>query len=228
MKKEDSSINAKKAAGYKAAELIQEGMNVGIGTGSTSFFFIEKLIERHQKEKIPIHVFATSIHSEELAKKGNLPFCSENVTYLDIAVDGADEIDLRKRMVKGGGGALLREKIVATMSREMVVIVDEHKVVNSLGKFPLPLEIIPFGYRATLKHITDLGFKGNIRLNEQGNFYLTDNQNYIFDLHLSEFLHFEENYPKLKEIPGLLETGFFPNQAHKVITGYSDGHVKIW
>lgn len=148
----------KKAIGEKAADLIQEGMIVGLGTGSTAYWFIESLIERHKKG-LNIQVVASSKKSLEQARKGKLPLIDiDSLSFLDITVDGADEIDPEKRMIKGGGGALLREKIVATMSREMVVIVDESKLVQKLGKQKLPLEILPFGHKGTLHHINQLGF----------------------------------------------------------------------
>ena len=132
----------KKAVGYKAAELIEEGMLVGLGTGTTVYYFIEKLIER-VSNGLKIQAVSSSLHSAELGQKGGIPMVDINkLSYLDITVDGADEIDPKKRMIKGGGGALLREKILASMSREMVVVVDESKLSHHLGQkklFPLPI-----------------------------------------------------------------------------------------
>ena len=144
----------KKAVGYKAADFIESGMIVGLGTGSTAKYFIEKLIERKNSESLKIHVVASSLRSLEQAEKGGLPILDINtVTSVDITVDGADEIDAQKRMIKGGGGALLREKIVAAASARMVVIADESKWVKTLGRFPLPIEVMPFGWTATRRAV---------------------------------------------------------------------------
>lgn len=218
---------SKNAAGKAAAELVQDGMVVGLGTGSTALFFIEHLIER-VKKGLNISVVATSSRSLELATQGNIPTSDiQQVTHLDFAADGADEIDEKMRMIKGGGGALLREKIVATMSREWVVMVDPQKRVKQLGTFPLPLEILPFAYHATEAKIESLGFQGEFRKKEKA-LYKTDNGNYIFDIHFKETLpNPEELNEILLPIPGVLETGFFFNLAKKVIVGYPDGHTEI-
>ena len=143
----------KQAVGHKAADLIQDGMLVGLGTGSTVFYFIEKLIER-VKDGLHIRAVSSSLRSAELASKGGIPLIDINtLSHLDITVDGADEIDHEKRMIKGGGGALLREKIVASMSKEMIVVVDESKLSAKLGRCKLPVEVIPFAHEVTHKKI---------------------------------------------------------------------------
>ena len=217
----------KKKAGEQAAEWIKDGMLVGLGTGSTVFFFIEKLIERC-KEGLNITVVSSSNRSFEQAKKGGIPAADMDiVTQIDITVDGADEIDSQKRMIKGGGGALLREKILAITSKEMVVIVDESKVVENLGKHPLPVEILPFGYSATIDKIRVLGYRGELRKFDGGQFYKTDNGNYIYDIHFQELRENpEEDHDKLIGIPGVLETGFFFNLARRVLIGQSDGELQ--
>jgi len=217
----------KKKAGECAAEWIEEGMLVGLGTGSTVFFFIEKLIQRCN-EGLNITVVSSSIRSFEQAKRGGIPTADmDTVTQIDITVDGADEIDSQKRMIKGGGGALLREKILAITSKEMVVIVDESKVVEKLGKHFLPVEILPFGYSATIDKIRVLGYRGEIRQFDSGQLYKTDNGNYIYDIHFQELLENpEEDHDKLIRIPGVLETGFFFNLAGRVLVGHSDGQLQ--
>lgn len=211
---------AKKAAGFYAAGLVQDGMRIGIGTGTTVFYLIEALSQR-VKEGLKIEALATSRESESLAREGGIPLLSPlEVDKLDLAIDGADEIDPQKRMIKGGGGALLREKITAYMASEMVVIVDSSKVVDKLGKFPLPVEILPFGYEATLAKIR---YKGQIRKKE-GQIFVTDNGNYIFDIHLEGSP--EEVQKNLIEIPGVIETGLFFHVAGRVVIGYPDGHVE--
>lgn len=218
---------AKQAAGYAAADLIEDGMLVGLGTGSTAAYFIERLIQR-TKEGLSISAIATSQRSEQQAREGGIPIIDINtVTELDITVDGADEIDHQKRMIKGGGGALLREKIVASMSREMVVIVDEKKVVDQLGAFPLPIEVVPFAHPATLHKIQKLGYKGAFRKQENGNFYVTDNGNFIIDIHLGRDSNPEKDNDTLRNIPGVVETGFFFNLAGRVIVGHADGSTNL-
>lgn len=226
----DSSIQdkAKKAAGYAAADFIQDGMTLGLGTGTTITYFITRLIERCQ-EGLKVAAIATSNYSATLALKGNIPLLSnDSITKIDLAVDGADEIDPQKRMIKGGGGALLREKITAYMADEMMIIVDESKCVEKLGAFPLAIEIAPFGYAATLEHLKKAGFYPILRTGTTFAFFLTDNGNYIADLHFQDFIQNpEELDQKLHSIPGILETGLFLNLAKKVIVGYPNGKTTI-
>lgn len=218
---------AKKAAGNAAADFVKSGMIVGLGTGSTASYFIQSLIDRC-RQGLKIKVVATSERSRKQAIDGGIPFCDiDTITSIDLTVDGADEIDHQKRMIKGGGGALLREKIIASISKEMVVIVDENKLVENLGAFPLPVEIVPFAYQAIIFQINSLGYSGTIRRNEKSEIYITDNGNYIFDIHFQELrFHPEIDQQKIKAIPGVIETGFFFNLAGRVLIGKSDGSVK--
>jgi ribose 5-phosphate isomerase A len=223
-----SSDAIKKAIGYKAAELIEEGMRVGLGTGSTAFFFIERLIQRC-REGLNIEAVASSTHSFEQAKRGGIPLIDiEKVSFLDVTVDGADEIDPHKRMIKGGGGALLREKIVASISDEMIVIVDESKCVDQLGKRRLPIEVVPFASHTTLAKIQNLGYRGDFRKTSNGSPFVTDNGNYIVDLHFHETRkNPEEDHEALLHIPGVIDTGFFFHFAGRVIIGFFDGQILI-
>lgn len=218
------STKAKEAAGKKAAELIKNGMTVGLGTGSTAFYFIKALGVRC-REGLSIKAVATSLESENLANKENIPLTDlQKLDVIDIDVDGADEIDPQKRMIKGGGGALFREKIVAAMSKEMVVIIDPSKQVDALGKFPLPVEISPFAYRATLHHIHAMGYQGEMRLNSNNTFFMTDNGNYIYDIDLDHPCTTPEIVEhQLSATPGLIDTGFFLGIAGRVIIGQENG-----
>jgi ribose 5-phosphate isomerase A len=220
---------AKRAAGYAAADFVHDGMLIGLGTGSTAFYFIEKLIQRC-REGLKIKALPTSKKSEEQAIAGGIPILDANtLTFLDLTIDGADEIDRQKRMIKGGGGALLREKIIASMSREMIVIVDEHKIVERLGKVPLPVEIVPFAYKATLAKFQQLGYSGSMRKTEDDKLYLTDSGHYIFDIQFPEFIvNPEKEQELIRSIPGVVETGFFFGLAGTVLVGFADGHVEIW
>jgi ribose 5-phosphate isomerase A len=233
------SSTAKRAVGQFAASLIQDGMIVGLGTGSTTRFFIEALIQRCREGlKIPLTV-ATSKESQRLAEAGGLRVLDINaVSQIDIDVDGADEIDLQKRLIKGGGGALLREKIIAQASTEMLVIVDQHKLVNKLGAFGIPVEVIPFGCMHTLKHIEKLNCKGKLRTiarspkdsnaQDQALPFITDNGNYIIDVTLAHLCEDPEALDQaFKMLSGVVETGFFINLAKRVLVGFDDGHVEL-
>jgi ribose 5-phosphate isomerase A len=223
-----SITEIKKAVGYKAAELIENGMLVGLGTGSTAFFFIEKLAQRCQ-EGLKIHAVASSNQSFEQAKQGEIPLLNiDQVTILDVAVDGADEIDPQKRMIKGGGGAHVREKIIASMSREMIVIVDESKLVQTLGKCKLPVEILPFAKNATYHSILKMGYPAEFRSTKNQDLFITDNGNLIVDIDLKTARAApEEIHETLIHIPGVVDTGFFFNLAGRVIVGFKDGQVII-
>lgn len=216
----------KAAAAKKALEYVKDSMLIGIGTGSTVFYFIDYLIERC-KQGLKIQAVSSSERSTKQAKAGGIPFADINtITSIDLTIDGADEIDDKNRMIKGGGGALLREKILAFSSKSMVVIVDETKVVHQLGSRKLPVEILPFGLHLTIKHIELLGFKGHLRLSDNGHLYKTDNGNFIYDItYEKQIVHPENDHLKLINIPGVVETGFFFNLAKKIVIGYEDGHI---
>jgi len=220
---------AKQASGKKAAELIENGMIVGLGTGTTASYFIEALILRC-KEGLRIQAVSSSKKSAEIAKKGNIPILDINdVSHVDITVDGADEIDSKKRMIKGGGGAHVREKILAASSKEMIVIVDENKVVPSIGHVKLPVEILPYGFQMTYTRIKYLNLSGNWRTNPDQSLFLTENKNYILDIHFdSPPPSPEKTNEQLIQIPGVVDTGFFFHLASRVIIGHLDGTTNIW
>lgn len=222
----DSDI-AKKAVGRQAANLVQNGMLVGLGTGSTASFFLESLIERCRTSPLQFQAVATSESTAKKAKAGELSLIDINtITSLDITIDGADEIDHQKQMIKGGGGALLREKIVASISKEMVVIIDEKKLVNQLGAFPLPIEIVPFAHILTLNRIRHLGYQGNMRLTDTKELYRTDNGNYIIDIIFpNKCQNPAKDNAALRSIPGVVEIGFFLGLAGRVLIGHPDGTV---
>ncbi len=223
-----SSITAKKAAGQAAAEMIKDGMLVGLGTGSTTAFFIEALGKRCH-EGLKISAVATSKQSAWQAEQLEIPLEDfEAITKLDITVDGADEIDPQKNMIKGGGGALLREKLLATASQEMIVVIDEKKLVNHLGFHPLPVEIARFVYRNTLARLEAEGYQGVLRLYSDQEPFVTDNGNYIVDIHYpTPITDPKQEQQRLKNITGVLETGLFFNLAGRVVIGYEDGRVKV-
>ena len=219
----------KKAVGYQAAEIVENHMVIGLGTGSTVLYFIKALSER-VKKGLNISCVSSSIKSERLAIEGGIPIANlEKITLIDLMVDGADEITTRKEMIKGGGGALLREKVLATISNEMVVIVDESKVVSLLGKHPLPIEVLPFATQGVIKEIHQLGYQGTLRQTQSGALFVTDNGNYIFDIHFDTLRkNPQKDHEKLSNIPGILETGFFFNLAGRVMIGRANGVVEKW
>lgn len=219
---------AKAAAGNRAAELIQSGMLVGLGTGSTATYFIARLIEK-VRQGLSIRAVATSERSYRQALEGGIPLVDvDSITQIDMTVDGADEIDPQKRMIKGGGGALLREKIIASMSRELVIVVDASKVVEHLGRFPLPVELVPFAYRSILDKLQSLGYQGIIRLASDNTPYRTDNGNLIYDIRLPyPCLDPEKEHQRIRGVAGVVDTGIFVNLAGRVIVGHDDGHVEI-
>lgn len=209
----------KKAVGYKAAELVKNGMKVGLGTGSTVHFFIEKLIER-TKDGLTIQAIASSIVSENMAKAGGIEIIHD-MEELDLTIDGADEVDPNHQLIKGGGGALFREKLLATASKEMVVIVDASKLSNQLGTKKLPLEIAPFAPSSIIKKIN---LAGEIRTVD-GEPYLTDNGNLIYDVSPFPIKDPKALDERLIKIPGVIETGLFINIARRILVSYESGEV---
>ncbi len=218
----------KRAVGHAAADLIEPGMNVGLGTGSTAAFFIDRLIER-VREGLQLGVcIASSERSAEQARAGGLVVVDlDEVEQIDLTVDGADEIDPEKRMIKGGGGALLREKLLAAASKEMIVIVDASKLVDRLGAFPLPVEIVRFGYKSTLSRIKALGLEGKLR-EKGGTPFVTDEGHLIVDLHLKEPTQDPEGlHQQLINLTGVVDTGFFFGLAGRLVIGHPDGTVEV-
>ena len=222
-------FRAKQAAAKQAATFVEDGMVVGLGTGSTAACFIEALIQRVRQEKLKIQTVASSQASAALAKAGNLPLIELNAALrVDLTVDGADEIDAQKRMIKGGGGAHVREKILAAASTEMVVIVDETKVVPLLGQTKLPVEILHYGSPSTRARLERTGYKGKWRTQADGSLFITENGNLLFDITFdSPLSHPEREDLQILQTPGVVDTGFFFDLAGRVLIGHSDGTVTL-
>lgn len=220
-------MNAKQVAGYRAAEFVENGMTIGLGTGSTAYYAIEKIGEM-VSGGLQVRAIATSNASEELAKKYNIPLISASeVDHLDLAIDGADEVNPQMELIKGGGGALLREKLVAMHSDKFIVIADSSKVVASLGQFKLPIEIVPFTYEWTLKLLRsryDVPFE--MRKNGD-DLYVTDNGNYIVDAAFGVIESPATLAEELKAITGVVEHGLFVGITDTVIIGFEDGRTEI-
>lgn len=219
---------AKRAAGYAAAELIPSGSCIGLGTGSTVAYFLEALAIRCRKG-LQITAVSTSEATAARAQDHHIPLINiAEVSFLDMTVDGADEVDPEKQMIKGGGGALLREKILASHSKEMIVIIDSGKCVKKLGRHKLPIEIVPFGAEATLAQLEQMGYFGKWRCHEDGTHFMTDNGNRIADLDIEECKETpREMNTRIRNTVGVIETGFFFDLAGRVIVGFADGHVEI-
>jgi len=224
----DKAEQAKKNIGEKAASLVQDGMIVGLGSGSTAAFFIDSLIKRF-KEGLSITVVSSSKESLERAKEGNIKTYTLNeVDKIDLTIDGADEIDPEKRMIKGGGGCHLQEKILAYNSKEMIVMVDESKLSKKLGTKKLPIEILYYGAVLTEKKLREMGYKGFFRKVKDGTLFFTENANLIYDIEFDNPIEDPEKVQtEILRVPGVLETGLFLGLANKVIVGYFDGQIKI-
>ena len=219
-------MNLKEVVGKEAVKYVEDGMIVGLGTGSTVFYFVHALADR-VKEGLNIQMVSTSIQTVELAKSLGLNIKElEEIDHIDLAVDGVDEIDKNFNAIKGGGAALFREKIVADIAKEVIWIYDESKDVEKLGKFNLPVEILPFGYSHTVRKLTEVGLNPVIR-KKDGEILITDNHNYIADLHLGYGFDIEEVKEKLANIVGVVEHGLFLTMCKLCIKGTPGGAVII-
>ena len=211
-------MNEKQLAGKKAASYIQDGMIVGLGTGSTVYWTILE-IAKMVNEGLNITGVATSKNTEKLAQEQGIPLLSlEDVSNIDLTIDGADELTEDLILIKGGGGALLREKIIAYHSTHMIVVADSSKYVKKLGTFPLPVEITRFGYGKTLDAIKNLGCEASLR-KENGSLFITDNGNYIVDCSFGEISFPATLHDQLNQLPGVVENGLFIGYAAKAIIG---------
>ena len=228
------SDRSKYACALRASALVENGMKVGLGTGSTAYWLVYHLAERVRSEGLEFVGVPTSNKTREQAQAEGLKLISmDDAGRLDITIDGADEFDQSMNLIKGGGGAHLQEKIVAFGSDRMVVIADETKKVNKLGKFPLPVEVLKFGSASSQKQIEELliaqnykDFTVQMRM-EKNNPFITDEGNYIFDLNLGEIQNPRKLCVDLNIIPGVVENGLFIDVCKAVVIGYSDGTATI-
>ncbi|HET7577639.1 MAG TPA: ribose-5-phosphate isomerase RpiA [Bacillales bacterium] len=205
--------NEKKAAGEAAAAYVENGMIVGLGTGSTVRYTIEKIAERIKAEGLQIKGIPTSRATEELAKELGIPLVSlGEIDGIDVTIDGADEADGNLNGIKGGGGALLFEKIVASFSKRNIWVLDSRKKVEQLGAFPLPVEVVPFACPVVLRTLESEGMNPVVRENN-GERFVTDSGNWIVDLHLRNIDEPEQLETWLNLLPGVVENGLFLNRA---------------
>jgi ribose 5-phosphate isomerase A len=212
----------KEIAGRAAAKLVNDGEIVGLGTGSTAYFTVLALGER-VKAGLKIIGIPTSVKTGDLARSVGIPLTTlDEHPEIDITIDGADEIDPKLRLIKGGGGALLREKVVASASRKMVVVADSAKVVPVLGKFPLPVEVIAFARTVVEKKITALGGSPKLRVKPDGSPYVTDNGNQILDCNFGRIADPPALALALSNTPGIVEHGLFIGLASVALVGRED------
>ena len=217
MTQEEKNIE-KKVAAERAVDFVKDDMTIGLGTGSTVFFSIMKIGEL-VRAGLNIKAVSTSDATKQLSESEGINIISiDDAGEIDLTIDGADEVDRSFNGIKGGGGALLFEKIVALSSKKNIWIVDSAKLVNKLGKFPLPVEVIPFGYKRVFKIIEEMKLRPVIRL-KGDDLYFTDSGNLVFDLHIREINDPVKLNEELKLINGIVETGLFINIADIVVVG---------
>jgi ribose 5-phosphate isomerase A len=228
------SDKGKVAAAHRACDFVEDGMYVGLGTGSTAAFMVERLAERVRDEGLRITGVATSTRTAEQARELGIPIVPLNeAKWLDLTIDGADEFDADLSLIKGGGGALLQEKIVAAASDRMIVITDPSKEVQRLGAFPLPVEVVRFGWQTTRALIGELlatmdvdGRDITIRRDGDDPF-VTDEGNYILDLALGRIGKPRQLALVLNQLPGVVENGLFVDICDRVVIGHPDGTSEV-
>ena len=209
-------ISEKQRAAEAAVEYVKDGMIVGLGTGSTTEFAVKKLGER-VRDGLAIRGIPTSDVTKVQAEEEGIPLIDFSETmYIDLTIDGADEIDVNLNMIKGGGAALLREKIVASASKEEIIIVSHEKFVKQLGSFPLPVEVIPFGWQVIFNQLETLGGSPDLRL-KQGQPLRTDQGNYIIDCRFRQIIDAAHLEQRLNMIPGVVENGLFTGLCTRMI-----------
>jgi ribose 5-phosphate isomerase A len=225
---------AKFVAAKRAVDFVENGMKVGLGTGSTAAWMVRCLGERVREEGLRIVGVPTSTRTAELARAVGIKIATlDDVKWLDLTIDGADEVDQNLALIKGGGAALLQEKIVATASDQMIVIADAAKEVQQLGNFPLPIEVVPFGWQTTkalveetLESLDVLARDVTLRMNGDRPL-ITDESNYILDLHLRRIGNPRQMALILNQIPGVVENGLFIDICDILVLGHGDGRVTV-
>jgi|SRR5688572_17067422 len=217
----------KKQLGKYAAGLVPANATIGLGSGSTIRWLIEELGKRVQ-QGLSIKIVPTSVQSKSLAEKAGIGSVDLNdVDSLPLTIDGADEINGEFQLIKGGGGALLQEKMVASVSEKLIIIADESKCVTQLGRFPLPVEVVPGGWKQVQKKIMAIGCGKVVLRKLNDDVFVTDNGHYILDCYFEKIDDAVALDISLHLIPGVVETGLFINMAHTAVIGYADGRIEM-
>ena len=212
--------------GKYAADLVPANITIGLGSGSTVFFLIQELAAR-RRQGLSLKIVPTSAQTKRLAEEAGIGIADLNeVDSLPLTIDGADEIDGQFQLIKGGGGALLREKMVASVSEQLIIIADVSKCVPQLGRFPLPVEVVPAGWKQVQKKITMLGCKEVTLRKESNNPFISGDGHYILDCSFEKIKDAVTLNTSLHLIPGVVETGLFCNMTRTVIIGYPDGRIE--
>lgn len=218
------SMNLKELVGIEAAKFVKDGMTVGLGTGSTAYYLVKELGRRVNEEGLKITGVVTSSKTEQQAKELGIPLKAiDDVESVDLTIDGADEISDDFQGIKGGGAALLFEKVVATYSKDCIWIVDESKMVNKLGNFPLPVEVVPFGSHNVFRLFESKGYKPTWRMTDSNELLTTDGGHYIIDLHLEVIEDPHALATELDKCVGVVEHGLFIDMISRVIVGTPEG-----
>ena len=215
-------INDKKNVAIKAASLVEQDMIVGLGTGSTANYFIEELARRQKEEGLKVVTVASSIVSTRIAQSQGLDVIAiENVTNLDLYVDGADEVTDDMTLLKGRGSDLVKEKLLAKASQQFFVLVDNSKVVNRIGeKFPIPIEVMPFAWQLVLQSVEQIGGVGDLRPNASGDgLAVTSHGSLVLDMSFDDDIDGHMLNHQLNAIPGVVEHGIFANLATSIFIG---------
>jgi ribose 5-phosphate isomerase A len=214
---------AKRMAATRALEFVEDGMALGLGTGTTAAIFIHELGER-VKQGLRVRGIATSDASHQLAESLSIPMTTfDDCPILDLAIDGADEVGPGLALIKGGGGALLREKIVASAARRFLVVADSSKLVNTLGRFPLPVEVIQMALPIVARKLEELGLNPTLRHHPDGAVYITDENNVILDCACSSIPDPAKTAAEIRAIVGVVEHGLFLNMASIALIAGEDG-----
>jgi len=218
----------KKLAGEKAVDYIDDEMIVGLGTGSTVEYTLKKL-GKLVRSGLKIKGIPTSVHTKRMAVKQEIPLTTlEENPVIDITIDGADEVDSDLNLIKGGGGALAREKIIAFNSKRVIIVIDDSKIVKALGiDFPLPVEVLKFGWTSTQKTLEELGCNVELRKIMGNEPYITDNSNYILDCEFERIEDPEQLEIDINNIPGVVENGLFIGLVDEVIVGGKQGILTL-
>ena len=217
-------MNLKELVGIEAAKFVKDGMTVGLGTGSTAYYLVKELGRRVNEEGLKITGVVTSSKTEQQAKELGIPLKAiDDVESVDLTIDGTDEISDDFQGIKGGGAALLFEKVVATYSKDCIWIVDESKMVNKLGNFPLPVEVVPFGSHNVFRLFESKGYKPTWRMTDSNELLTTDGGHYIIDLHLEVIEDPHALAAELDKCVGVVEHGLFIDKISRVIVGTPEG-----